>query len=196
MFYPPRRFIKNIRNTIAAFGNIELPVDEIFRFHQINCRQIADNTQMIRSAVVICRIVPAARSGNDFLLVWRIIFDQIKMLYLNAVIFDVKKSEIFFCFAFTVMIGVAGETPQLHSLMARRTFPRSKRLSFGNTAPFMIKPPGVDIKGFVQCRTINNKLHAPSDIFHIKVIFPRCIEIGIIQLQHLFAGEGDISLIH
>ena len=98
------------------------------------------------------------------------------MFYLNAIAFPVKETEVRFSFAFAVMFGIAGETPQLHSLMARRAFPSRKRLSFGNTAPFMIKPPDVDIKGFVQCRTINNKLHAPSDIFHIKVIFPRCGE--------------------
>ena len=150
---------------------------------------------MIGSAVIIRRIVPAAGSSYCFIFIYLILFYQIKGFDFDGVFFDIKETVIARPPALAVMSGIAGETSPDDRRVTRLTCPRSKRLCFCNTATLVIKPSCMDIKCFVQSFRADNKIHASADQVHIKIILSRCIEIGIIQLQYLFAGEGDISLI-
>ena len=150
---------------------------------------------MIRSAVIVRSVVPSARSCNDFFFIGLIIFYKIKNFCLNTVIFYVKKSAIFSAFTFTVMFRIVGKAPPQHCLMTFRTYPCRKRLSFCYTAAFVIQSAGVDVKSFVERFAADNEIHAPTDIFHIKVILAGRIEFTVIKFQNLFAGKGDFPLI-
>ena len=56
----PRRLVENVRDAVAAFRNGELRVREVLRPEQVDRREVADDAQVVRTAVVVGRIVPAA----------------------------------------------------------------------------------------------------------------------------------------
>ena len=196
MFHSPGSFVKDIGDPIPAFRNIELSVNKVLTFHQINSCQIADDPQMKGTAVIICRIVPATGSGKGGTVYKSGSFsgDQIKMsdFYIAVAVSKTISGNPFFQ---TVIVYIFGEISLIDFLMTFRSFPRRKGLLFGNAAPLVIEAPCVDVKGFIQSSGTDSKIHTSADAVNVKIIFSGSIERGVIQLQHLLTGKGNTPFV-
>ena len=144
VFNSPDCLIQYVGYAVSAFGQVQLPIDEISWFEQIHGAQIADYSQMLRAPVPVPRVMPAAWSIQRFRDSRRILRNKLEMLHIDAFPFRIHEAKR--AIAFAVVSYVRREISPYALHMASWLHPVCVWSSLGDAASLVVKSPGVHVE--------------------------------------------------